>query len=50
MKGQNLATVTHIHVFLSNKGKWETPAIAEAPSYHSRGGGGEGYGGKGAFP
>lgn len=25
MKGQNLARVTHIHVFLSNKGKWETP-------------------------
>lgn len=50
MKGQNLATVAHIHVFLSNKGKWETPATAEHPSYHSRGGGGQGYGGKSASP
>lgn len=31
MKGQNLATVTHIHVFLSNRGKWETPATAQFP-------------------
>lgn len=45
-KGQNLATVTHIHVFLSNKGKWETLTWTEHPSYHLRVGGG----GQGAFP
>lgn len=52
MKGQDLATVTHIHVFLSNRGKWETPATARCPHPRPRlitcGGWGE-QGGKGAF-
>lgn len=50
MKGQNLATVTHIHVFLSNKGKWETPAIAEALLITPGAGVGRGMAGRVPFP
>lgn len=53
MKGQKLATVTHIHVFLSNRGKWETPATAQrappAPALSLVGGGGS-QAGREPFP
>lgn len=50
MKGQNLATVTHIHVFLSNRGKWETPATAQFPRLITCGGMGRGKAGREPFP
>jgi hypothetical protein len=51
MKGQNLATVPHIHVFLSTRGKWETPATSEFPSYHLWGDGNRmGEAGREPFP
>lgn len=34
MKVQNLATVIHIHVFLSKQGIWETVTGTEHPYYH----------------